>query len=162
MPGSGNGPPGRASWFGSQLQLALKANVSVSLLRKVERGARPVSPAFIAAVAAALGVNIEDLTGQPYSPAGDYAGAHATIRELRRKILAFDDEPLSAPSTLKELTAALRRAQESVGRGRALGYAVSCGRRDHADRVRSGLPHGEGRWCVVPNVSGPNSAECVG
>ncbi|WP_063049285.1 helix-turn-helix domain-containing protein [Nocardia arthritidis] len=102
----------------TQLQLAQKANVSISLLRKVERGARPASPAFIAAVADALGVNIEDLTGQPYTPAGDDAGAHATIRELRRKLLAFDDEPLSAPGTLEELTAALRRVQESRGRGR--------------------------------------------
>jgi hypothetical protein len=83
-------------------------------------------------------VNIADLTGQLYSPAGEDAGAHATLRELRRKILAFDDEPLSAPSTLEELTAALHRVQESVGHGRALGDAVSCGRRDHADRVRSG------------------------
>ncbi|WP_157114842.1 hypothetical protein [Nocardia niwae] len=39
--------------------------------------------------------------------------AHATIRELRRKILAFADEPLSAPVTLEELAAALRRVQES-------------------------------------------------
>jgi transcriptional regulator with XRE-family HTH domain len=96
----------------TQLQLAHKANVSVSLLRKAERGARPASPAFIAAVAGALGVNIEDLTGQPYTPARDDAG-HATIRELRRKILAFNDEPLSAPTTLEELTAALHRVQES-------------------------------------------------
>ncbi|MBF6219380.1 helix-turn-helix transcriptional regulator [Nocardia abscessus] len=58
----------------TQLQLAHKANVSVSLLRKVERGARPASPAFIAAVAGALGVNIEDLTGQPYPRRGTMPG----------------------------------------------------------------------------------------
>ncbi|WP_280495619.1 helix-turn-helix domain-containing protein [Nocardia asiatica] len=102
----------------TQLQLAHKANVSVSLLRKVERGARPASPAFIAAVASALGVDIEDLTGQPYTFARDDAGAHATIRELRRKIMAFNDEPLIEPSTLEELSAALRRVQESRRRGR--------------------------------------------
>ncbi|WP_040779795.1 helix-turn-helix domain-containing protein, partial [Nocardia pneumoniae] len=102
----------------TQPQLAQKANVSMSLLRKVERGARPASPAFIAAVAGALGVNIEDLTGQPYTPARDDAGAHATIRELRRKILAFNNEPLSAPTTLEELTAALHRVRESRRRGR--------------------------------------------
>lgn len=90
----------------------------MSLLRKVERGTRPASPAFIAAVAAALGVNIEDLTGQPYTPARNDARAHATIRELRRKILAFNDEPLSAPTTLEELTAALHRVRESRRRGR--------------------------------------------
>ncbi|BDT94216.1 hypothetical protein IFM12275_41920 [Nocardia sputorum] len=102
----------------TQQQLAQKANVSVSLLRKVERGVRPASPAFITAVAEALGVNIEDLTGQPYTPVRDDAGAHATIRELRRRILAFNDEPLTAPTTLEELTAALPRVQESRRRGR--------------------------------------------
>lgn len=51
----------------TQPELAHKANVSVSLLRKVEQGSRPASPAFIAAVARELGVNIEDLTGQPYT-----------------------------------------------------------------------------------------------
>ncbi|MFI2282091.1 helix-turn-helix domain-containing protein [Nocardia beijingensis] len=102
----------------TQQQLAQKANVSVSLLRKVERGVRPASPAFITAVAEALGVNIEDLTGQPYTPVRDDAGAHATIRELRRRILAFNDEPLTAPTTLEELTAALHRVQESRRRGR--------------------------------------------
>ncbi|MEV6255136.1 helix-turn-helix transcriptional regulator [Nocardia sp. NPDC051911] len=102
----------------TQQQLAQKANVSVSLLRKVERGARPASPAFIAAVAGALRVDIEDLTGQPYIPARDDAGAHATIRELRRKILAFNDEPLNAPTTLEQLTTALHRVQASRRRGR--------------------------------------------
>ncbi|MGY1948392.1 helix-turn-helix domain-containing protein [Nocardia asiatica] len=102
----------------TQQQLAQKANVSVSLLRKVERGVRPASPAFVTAVAEALGVNIEDLTGQPYTPVRDDAGAHATIRELRRKILAFNDEPLNAPTSFEELTAALHRVQESRRRGR--------------------------------------------
>ncbi|MFR9773616.1 helix-turn-helix domain-containing protein [Nocardia sp. SC052] len=102
----------------TQQQLAQKANVSVSLLRKVERGARPASPAFIAAVAGALRVDIEDLTGQPYIPARDDAGAHATIRELRRKILAFNDEPLNSPTTLEQLTTALHRVQASRRRGR--------------------------------------------
>ncbi|MGK8487580.1 helix-turn-helix domain-containing protein [Nocardia asiatica] len=102
----------------TQLQLSKKANVSVSLLREVERGAHPASPAFVAAVATALGVNIEDLTGRPYSPAGDDAGAHATIRELRRNIVAENDEPVSAPGTLEKLRAALHRVQESRRRGR--------------------------------------------
>src|SRR5690606_40009121 len=94
----------------TQPQLAHKAHVSLSLLSKVEQGSRPASPAFVAAVARAVGVNIEDLTGQPYTPsARDDSAAHATIRELRRRILAFTDEPLGEPTTLDELIAALDR-----------------------------------------------------
>ncbi|WP_280487009.1 helix-turn-helix domain-containing protein [Nocardia farcinica] len=102
----------------TQPQLAQKANVSLSLLRKVEQGARPASPAFIAAVAHAIGVNIEELTGQPYAPARDDAGAHATVRELRRRILAFTDEPLTEPATLDELAAALERVVDGMRRAR--------------------------------------------
>ncbi|WP_067852890.1 helix-turn-helix domain-containing protein [Nocardia shimofusensis] len=102
----------------TQTQLALKANVSLSLLRKVEQGSRPASPAFMAAVAHALGVNIEDLTGQPYISARDDAAAHATIRELRRKLLAFDDEPIIDPRSLEELSAALERVVEAMRRAR--------------------------------------------
>lgn len=102
----------------TQPQLAYKANVSLSLLRKVEQGSRAASPAFIATVARTLGVNIEDLTGQPYSPVRDDNAAHATIRELRRRILAFNDEPLTEPITLDELTAALDRVREGMRRAR--------------------------------------------
>ncbi|TLF82670.1 helix-turn-helix domain-containing protein [Nocardia cyriacigeorgica] len=102
----------------TQPQLAQKAHVSVSLLRKVEQGSRAASPAFIASVARALGVNIEDLTGQPYRPARDDSAAHATIRELRRTILAFNDEPLSEPTTLDGLTSALDRVREGMRRAR--------------------------------------------
>ncbi len=102
----------------TQLQLAQKANVSMSLLRKVERGTRPASPAFIAAVARALGVNVEALTGQPYAPVRVDTAAHAAIPGLRRSILAFDDEPLTGPATFVDLTAALHRVRESRHRGR--------------------------------------------
>ncbi|WP_048832688.1 helix-turn-helix domain-containing protein [Nocardia cyriacigeorgica] len=103
----------------TQPQLAHKAHVSLSLLRKVEQGSRPASPAFIAAVARTIGVNIEDLTGQPYTPsARDDSAAHATIRELRRRILAFTDEPLGEPTTLDELIAALDRVSEGMRRAK--------------------------------------------
>ncbi|MGQ4617602.1 helix-turn-helix domain-containing protein [Nocardia sp. R7R-8] len=100
----------------TQTQLAHKANVSLSLLRKVEQGDRPASPAFIAAVARALGVNVEDLTGQPYSPQPADSTAHATIRELRRRILAFTDEPLTRPTSLEKIAAALNRVREGMRR----------------------------------------------
>lgn len=102
----------------TQVQLAQKASVSLSLLRKVEQGDRAASPAFIAAVARVLGVGIGGLTGQPYSPVRADAAAHATIPELRRSILSFDDEPPALPVTFEDLSAALDRVREGMRRAR--------------------------------------------
>lgn len=102
----------------TQVQLAHKANVSLSLLRKVEQGTRPASPAFIAAMARVLGVGIGELTGQPYAPGRQDAAAHALILELRRAIVAFADEPPSVPMTFEELTASLDNVREGMRRAR--------------------------------------------
>ncbi|GAB2730383.1 hypothetical protein GCM10027089_62550 [Nocardia thraciensis] len=102
----------------TQPGLAAKANVSPSLLKKVEQGTRPASPAFIAAVAKALGISIGDLTGQPYTPGRADAPAHAVIPALRRAIVAFDDETPSVPMTFEDLRAALDRVREGMRRAR--------------------------------------------
>ena len=102
----------------TQVQLAHKANVSLSLLRKVEQGTRPASPAFIAATARVLGVGIGELTGQPYTPGRQDAAAHALIPELRRAIVAFADETPSVPMTFEELTASLDHVREGMRRAR--------------------------------------------
>ncbi|MEV0360559.1 helix-turn-helix transcriptional regulator [Nocardia sp. NPDC050697] len=102
----------------TQPQLAMQASVSLSLLRKVEQGSRPASPVFIAAVARVLGVGIADLTGQPYAPEQHDGGAHATIPELRRAIVAFDDETPAVPPTFDELTTTLDRVREGMRRAR--------------------------------------------
>ncbi|MBF6061240.1 helix-turn-helix transcriptional regulator [Nocardia terpenica] len=102
----------------TQLQLAQKANVSVSLLRKVEQGDRPATPAFVAAVARAIGVSIGELNGQPYTASRSDAAAHALIPELRRAIVAFNDEPPSVPMNFEEMKAALDRVREGMRRAR--------------------------------------------
>ncbi|MEV6770205.1 helix-turn-helix transcriptional regulator [Nocardia sp. NPDC051030] len=102
----------------TQVQLAQKANVSLSLLRKVEQGDRPATPALTAAVARVLGVSVGDLNGQPYEPEPGDTAAHATIPELRRAIVAFDDEPPTGPTTFDDLTAALDRVREGMRRAR--------------------------------------------
>ncbi|MFG2226959.1 helix-turn-helix domain-containing protein [Streptomyces sp. NPDC048644] len=50
----------------TQTGLAQRANVSTSLVSKVEQGKAPASPAFIGAVARAMGLSTADITGQPY------------------------------------------------------------------------------------------------
>ncbi len=102
----------------TQEQLAHKANISLSLLRKVEQGTRPASPAFITAVARALGVGIGELTGQPYAPGRSDAAAHALIPDLRRAIVAFTDESPSVPMSFEDLTASLDGVREGMRRAR--------------------------------------------
>jgi transcriptional regulator with XRE-family HTH domain len=78
----------------TQIGLARRANVSHSLLTKVEAGQVPASPVFIGAVARALRVDVTDVTGQPYQvpewPSGRVQGS---IGELRRAILFPDLVP---------------------------------------------------------------------
>lgn len=52
----------------TQRALSMRANVSYSLLCKVESGERLASHTFIAAIARALSVNVTDITEQPYGP----------------------------------------------------------------------------------------------
>ena len=47
----------------TQTQLAQRMHVSLSLLRKVEQGSVPASPAFISAAARALGLAPAELLG---------------------------------------------------------------------------------------------------
>lgn len=104
----------------SQRQLAERANVSLSLLRKVEQGHRPASPAFTAAVARALGLSPSALYGQPYeATTRTEAAVHAAIPELRRALVAFDNDDLpDPPPTLDELLARLDRIREANRRAR--------------------------------------------
>jgi transcriptional regulator with XRE-family HTH domain len=100
----------------TQLQLAERANISVSLLRKVEQGNRPASAVLMTSVARALGVVQAKLTGQPY-----YSGdrrldmIHDLVDELRGEVVAYrlppaDDDPPARP--LPELAAAVTRVSQ--------------------------------------------------
>lgn len=77
----------------TQQQLANRAHVSTSLVAQVEQGAVPASPAFTAAVARAIGVDVEALTGQPYGrPITEPSADHAGIPALRAA-LDNDEDP---------------------------------------------------------------------
>lgn len=97
----------------TQRRLADLAHVSYSLLTKVESGHVPATPAFIAAVARGLRVEVVELTGQPYR--GNTVRedrVHATIPGIRRVLVAHDvpTYPDIAPRPLAELTAEVRHA----------------------------------------------------
>lgn len=81
-----------------QHQLATKAHVSVSLVKKVESGHAPASPSFTAACARALGVEVDSLTGQPYEDlTADATADRAAIPDLRSALDSHDNPQLDGP-----------------------------------------------------------------
>jgi transcriptional regulator with XRE-family HTH domain len=103
-----------------QRQLAQRAHVSLSLLRKVEQGSVPASPAFTSAVARALGVGVAELLGQPYprETSGDRQ-VFSAIPALRRELTAYllppiDDIPARPTAQLADAVAAASRLRHAV------------------------------------------------
>jgi transcriptional regulator with XRE-family HTH domain len=71
----------------TQVGLARRANVSLSLLSKVEAGHVAASPVFIGAVARTLRVDVTDVTGQPYQvPEWPSDRVQGSIGEIRRAV----------------------------------------------------------------------------
>jgi transcriptional regulator with XRE-family HTH domain len=82
-----------------QHQLATRAHVSVSLVKKVESGHAPASPSFTAACARVLGVEVVTLTGQPYADlTADATADLAAIPDLRRALDSHDNPQVDGPT----------------------------------------------------------------
>lgn len=109
-----------AGW--TQPQLAERAKLSASLIRKVEQGKIPASSAFLAATAKALRCTAADLTGQPYAPAAPRdAEAYNAISAIRAELAAYDldpEEQVTAVRPMAELAADVEQicaARRSAG-----------------------------------------------
>ncbi|MCJ1677579.1 helix-turn-helix domain-containing protein [Streptomyces sp. APSN-46.1] len=74
----------------TQAQLATKANISYSLLVKVEQGRRPASSSLIAAVARAMGVPLTTFTGQPYATDHTHDRLDGPLADLRASLDNWD------------------------------------------------------------------------
>lgn len=99
----------------TQNQLSQRSNVSVSLVRKVEQGRAPASPAFVSAVARALNTGVADLLDQPFKRRNRTEHrVHATIPPLRRELAAYTVPPDEAirPRTIDELNRAVAEASQ--------------------------------------------------
>lgn len=97
----------------TQMQLAQRAHVSASLLRKVEQGSVPASPAFVSATARGLSVGVAELLGQPERPGTPAEHrVFAVIPPLRRELAAYRQPPDDgvAVRILPELVAAVATA----------------------------------------------------
>jgi transcriptional regulator with XRE-family HTH domain len=104
----------------TQRQLADRAHVSLSLLRKVEQGSKPASSPFVSAVAAALQVERTELTGQPYR-SGDRRqdAVHDLVPDLRRELVMYrlppaDDRPVPLLADLRTSVAAVSQSRHAV------------------------------------------------
>nr|WSZ99596.1 helix-turn-helix domain-containing protein [Streptomyces sp. NBC_00857] len=89
----------------TQRGLAARAHVSFSLLSKVESGARPASPALIAACARALGIESSTLIGQPFAEELRVERFEAPLAAIRASLENWDialDEGV-APRDLAEI-----------------------------------------------------------
>lgn len=97
----------------TQNGLAQRSRYSRSHIAQVEAGHKVATPAFVAAVAAAMAVDPAEIYGQPYrghTPHDDRV--HGSISDLRRAMAYVDVGPdLDAPvRTLGELSAAVGEA----------------------------------------------------
>ncbi|MGH3798089.1 MAG: helix-turn-helix domain-containing protein [Pseudonocardiaceae bacterium] len=103
----------------AQYQLADRAHVSTSLVSQVERGTVPASPAFTAATARALHIDVDMLYGQsPWSTA-DAKIKHTAIDALRTALDCADDPLLSdPPMSAAELRARLNHCEDQRARSR--------------------------------------------
>jgi transcriptional regulator with XRE-family HTH domain len=83
----------------TQLQLSQRIPCSKSLIAQVERGHKPATPSLTAGAARALGVRLEQLTGQPYEDP-QRGRVHQTIPDIQTAMLSWDlpDESLPVRS----------------------------------------------------------------
>jgi len=91
----------------NQRQLATRAAYSLSMIKAVEQGREPASPAFITAVARALRITPEQLTGAPFSdgkPLADAVNGLSILLAEGRYARAEEPGPLAQLET--DLTAA--------------------------------------------------------
>ncbi len=97
----------------TQDQLAHRAHVSVSLVRKVETGQRPASPAFTAAVAMVLRTTVAELYDQPslrYGAERDHVAAVETaVMEGPASMTAYRPPDLDALAARLDQIAQLQR-----------------------------------------------------
>lgn len=111
----------------TQHGLASRANVSYSLLRKVERGERAASHGFVAAVARALTVNVTDITEQPCHAHNATRGSEQSgVPALRAALVEGDDPGDEGPC---------RRLD--VLRGAVVAIKEADRRTKHAEAVRA-------------------------
>lgn len=100
----------------TQVKLAERAHVSLSLVKAVEQGRAPASPSFVAAAADVLGVTVFDLYEQPTPRYGE---ERSKVAELETTVMAgpalATDDP---PEALDTLATCVRQVADLQRRSR--------------------------------------------
>lgn len=118
----------------AQHELAARASVSLSLLRKIEQGSRPATARVVVAVAGALRVDRTLLTGQPYRTGDRREDAmHGSVATIRRELAAYqrspqEDRQVPAITELRAMTnevSLLRHRVDLTGTGVRLPQALA-------------------------------------
>ncbi|MBT2395640.1 helix-turn-helix domain-containing protein [Streptomyces sp. ISL-100] len=104
----------------TQKQLSTKANISYSLLVKVEQGRRPASGSLIAAVARAMSVPVTTFTGQPYSNDYTHDRLDGPLSDLRASLDNYDFPLDELP--LRSLTEIVVDVHETLHARRAANF----------------------------------------
>lgn len=154
----------------TQRALAERANISYSLLTKVESGHMPASPAVIGALARALRVDVPRLTGQPYENTGSGRTAQlkTQIEPIRRAIASVDypsddvpprdvgalTEDVAVLSTLGQRAEYVRLAATLPAVLEDLAIALGGASDDQAPRLRSLLAEAYSGASAIANLLG--------
>lgn len=87
----------------TQRQLAARANLSASLLQKIELGVRPALINHVTSIAEALRCPVAELTGQAEMPERQQYGSE--INHIRRVVMLYDSPPDATvpPQSLEDL-----------------------------------------------------------
>ncbi|MFC9225759.1 helix-turn-helix domain-containing protein [Streptomyces hygroscopicus] len=113
----------------TQRELAEHTYLSLGTIRKVEQGERLPTVGTLTAVARALHVTVEDLTGQPYRHRPQDEQVHAPIAGIRAALRHWDLPPdwFDRPRPLHEVRTDVTTALEyrSAGRLSRLGQLLS-------------------------------------
>ncbi|MGQ0778991.1 MAG: helix-turn-helix domain-containing protein [Pseudonocardiales bacterium] len=142
----------------TQQQLAARAHVSTSLVAQVEQGVVPASAAFIAAVARALGVDVEALTGEPYGPPiTDPKAEHAGIPALRAALDNDEDPDFEGfPMSATELRTRLDQCEQDRQKSRYAEMAAALPELlNHAYAIVNNAPSGhaaETAWALLTDA----------
>lgn len=98
----------------TQRELAEHAHLSLGAIRKIERGERVPTHGVLTAVARALHVTVEDLTGQPYRQEPQDERVHAPITAVRAALRHWDlpADWYERPRPIPELRGVLATATE--------------------------------------------------
>lgn len=133
-----------------QLYLAERAGVSVATVRAVERGARGTSSGVLNALARALSVHPNELTGEPYVSDLEQDGLHPLIQPLRYALDGWDVPNVDL--RLREGDQIAAGADRVLHLVRATELATAAGELPGLIEEATAAGHQRGEWATLASL----------